>query len=342
MRRVTALRRRAAAILMILALAGAGTATRAEVGTAASASQDYRDAQYVQVNLGAANVESGLRLLVQQPDGQSQPVPEGSGRQTSSPPDGAECFFYFDVDNTYINGGSNKVTMTVQYLDAGLTPIYLEYDSFDPLRPDAQTDDVARKRVLLVNRTNSEALKSAYITLADARFGGHLPGGADFRIGSGTNLVVTNVSVLRVQHQEPAAPVQLFLDGTRLTFAPDEVQPFVHPVSGRTLVPFRAMFGALGISDDQIKWYSESRTVEARRGQTTIRLAIDSDMAAVNGVPLRLEQPAAIVAGRTVVPLRFVAEQFGLQVETPRWDQTARIIRLVSPQPPASDQPALP
>jgi hypothetical protein len=300
-----------AVLVALLTSAAFGGVSRAETAGAQPAAPSYRDAQYVQITLGAANQEAGIRKV-------------------EAPAEPGEHFFYFDVNDTYINGGVNKVIMTVQYLDVGLTPIYLDYDALDPLRPEARVDPVVKKRVLLAQRSNSEALKSAYITLEDARFADTQAGGADFRIGGTDEPSLTNVSVMRVEHREPQPPIQILLDGRKLSFDPNEVQPFVHPQTGRTLVPFRAIFNALGVKNDEIKWYNETRTVEARRGQTTIRLAIDSDIAVVNFRPVKLDQPPTIVADRTVVPLRFVAEQFGLQVT---WDEKARTIQLITQQP---------
>jgi|GEM_PF-2127740 len=276
--------------------------------------QNHKGAQYVQIALGETNQESGLRLLEGQPDGLTATRTEQSGRLSQPNATGTERFFYFEVHDTYVSGGANKVTLTITYKDVGLTPIFLEYDAFDWYRPAATVDELAKKRVPVVTRGNTDGWKTAFVTVEDARFLGGQPGGADFRIGSTDELVLSNVALYVMSHADAPRPVRVTLDGKEVAFDPNEVQPFIHPSTSRTLVPFRALFNALGISNESIVWHNETRTVEARRGTTVMLLPIDADVATVNGKPIKLDQPAVIVAGRTVVPLRFVTEQFGLDV----------------------------
>jgi hypothetical protein len=299
------------------------------------AQQSYKGAQFVQVMLGQPDVEQGLRLVDGQPDGLTQPSLELGGRQSLPNQLGSERYFYFDVHDTYIHGGQNRVQMTVTYKDLGLSPIYLEYDALDPLRPQSKAPEVVRKRIPVATRTNSEATKTAFITLDDARLEGNQPGGADFRISAIDDLVLTNVSVRLSAHAEAPTPIRVVLNGKPITFDPDEVQPFAHPQTGRTLVPLRAILGALGIANADIVWDDLTKTVQARKGDKTIALTIDNVTVKVNGQVQaeKLDQPATIVAGRTVVPLRFVATQFGLDV---KWDPVTRTVTLTTlpPTPP--------
>lgn len=104
----------------------------------------------------------------------------------------------------------------------------------------------------------------------------------------------------------------VYLNGEQMTF---NVNPFIE--NSRTLVPFRAIFEAVGAD---VEWDSETRTVIAAReknGETTfITLQIDA-AAFVNGEQKELDVPAKIVSDRTFVPLRFVVEALGEKVE---WD----------------------
>jgi competence protein ComEC len=81
--------------------------------------------------------------------------------------------------------------------------------------------------------------------------------------------------------------------------------------SGRTLVPLRAIFEALGAT---VEWMPETRTVVSTKESTSVRLQIDSVNAFINSKETTLDVPAQIVNGRTLVPLRFVGESFGLDV----------------------------
>ncbi len=307
--------------LLAIAVAFPVGAVRAE----GPAQKDYRDEFFVQVTLGEPNVEDGIRLVDGLPDGLTEPMTGDPGRKSLTNTVGTERYFYFDVHDTYVRGGINSVMITVAYRDRGLTPFYLEYDAYDPDRPDSKADGVTKKRVTVTNRANSEVWNTAYITLDDARFGNNQPGGGDFRLVSSDELIISNVSVRLLTHEEPKPPIRVVIDGKPITF---DVVPYIDPRTGRTLVPMRAIFNALGVSDGDISWDGAARTVTARRGQTTIVLTIDSDVAHVNFVPVRLDQPAVIRADRTLVPIRFVSEQFGLKVE---WNEASRQITLTSP-----------
>jgi hypothetical protein len=91
-----------------------------------------------------------------------------------------------------------------------------------------------------------------------------------------------------------------------------EVAPFIR--DGNTLVPFRAISEALKAN---VTWNPDDRSVEVTRGDVTVKLVIDSDTAYVNGNPVKLEVPATIENGSTVVPVRFVSE--ALQA-TVKWE----------------------
>lgn len=101
-------------------------------------------------------------------------------------------------------------------------------------------------------------------------------------------------------------------------FLYSDVKPVLE--DGRTLLPMRAIFEALGA---QVSWNEESKTAEAKIGEVTIRLTENSKAAYVNGGATELDVPAKILDGRFVVPVRFVAEASGAKVE---WDRFARIV----------------
>lgn len=101
-------------------------------------------------------------------------------------------------------------------------------------------------------------------------------------------------------------------------FLYSDVKPVI--VDGRTLLPMRAIFEALGA---QVSWDESSKTAEAQIGNTQIRLTEDSKTAYVDGEATELDVPATILNGRFVVPVRFVAEASGATVG---WDQFAQIV----------------
>ncbi len=88
----------------------------------------------------------------------------------------------------------------------------------------------------------------------------------------------------------------------------------------RTLVPLRAIFEAL---DAQVTWDGETRTVSAAKGDRSVSLTIDDVNATVNGAAEVLDVPAKIINDRTMVPVRFIAQSFGADVD---WNPDTRTV----------------
>ncbi len=128
-----------------------------------------------------------------------------------------------------------------------------------------------------------------------------------------------NNSLLAIQKSNTVVP-QVVLDGNKLQF---DVDPVIE--NGRTLVPLRAIFEALGATVD---WDDSTRTVTASKGSTKIVLTIGSNQATVNGKVYTLEVPARIINNRTLVPLRFIGEAFEEQVD---WDGSTSTITITTP-----------
>jgi N-acetylmuramoyl-L-alanine amidase len=105
----------------------------------------------------------------------------------------------------------------------------------------------------------------------------------------------------------PRHQSSVILNGRQLQF---EVEPRIE--NGRTLVPLRAIFEAMGAS---VEWDESTRTVTAYNSSTTVVLPIGSTNPTVNGKTWLLDVPAKIVNDRTLAPLRFVGEAFGGTVE---------------------------
>lgn len=115
-----------------------------------------------------------------------------------------------------------------------------------------------------------------------------------------------------------ARPIQVLINGRVQEFAD---APFIE--GGRTLVPLRAIFEALGAG---VSWDNATKTVTASRGDRTVVLTIGAAEARVNGQPVRLDVPGIIRSGRTFVPLRFVSEAMGADVG---WDGATRTVIIV-------------
>ncbi|MCR4399202.1 MAG: stalk domain-containing protein [Firmicutes bacterium] len=93
---------------------------------------------------------------------------------------------------------------------------------------------------------------------------------------------------------------KVFVNGKRPAF---DVPPVI--VSGKTVVPIRAIASALGAA---IEWREETREIVISKGETTIVLQLENRVAVVNGQEMQLDVPPRSVNGRALVPLRFVGE----------------------------------
>jgi hypothetical protein len=77
---------------------------------------------------------------------------------------------------------------------------------------------------------------------------------------------------------------------------------------GRTLVPLRGVFEALGA---EVEWNQFEQSIKATRGTTTIQLTVNKTAATINESKVELDVPARNLSGATMVPLRFAAESLG-------------------------------
>ena len=118
-----------------------------------------------------------------------------------------------------------------------------------------------------------------------------------------------------------ADEITVEVNGISIDFSEyDNVQPYIE--NDRTLIPIRAIAENLGLNVD---WNEETRTVTVKKDGTDITLVIGSDIAVVNGNEVKLDAPAKITGDRTFVPLRFVSENIGAEVD---WDETSRTVTI--------------
>ena len=112
--------------------------------------------------------------------------------------------------------------------------------------------------------------------------------------------------------------ITILLNGETVNF---DVPPQL--INDRLLVPLRIIFEKMGAT---ISFDEESQTVTATKYETVVILQIGDSMPTVNGQIVTIDQPGIIIDGRTLAPLRFVAEAFGGTVEWDEATQTANII----------------
>ena len=110
------------------------------------------------------------------------------------------------------------------------------------------------------------------------------------------------------------------IDGVEMTM---DVAPYIK--DSRTYFPVRYVAQAVGITADNVVWDGAQRTVTIFRANRIVQVTIGSTTMLVNGVPLTMDVAPEITAERTMLPIRFVAQGLGVNVE---WDAATQTVTL--------------
>ena len=145
------------------------------------------------------------------------------------------------------------------------------------------------------------------------------------------NATLVNVTILRIQYQPIIITMNIgskkaIVNDTILTL--DSV-PFIK--QDRTFVPLRFIAEAFGAS---VQWFPETKKIEISLDHPLVKkkieLWVDQVIAYVNQTPYTIDAPPFIVPpGRTVVPIRFVAESMKSKVE---WYSMTQTIKITFPE----------
>jgi len=132
------------------------------------------------------------------------------------------------------------------------------------------------------------------------------------------------IGIFGTDKAQAANDITVYIDGDMVTF-PD-AKPYINS-DNRTLVPVRFISEYLGA---EVKWDAATRVVTILQKQedcdtcyNEIKLTIDSKEVKYNGEIKYMDTTAVITQNRTMVPLRFVSEYLGAEVE---WDSTLRSV----------------
>jgi len=124
-----------------------------------------------------------------------------------------------------------------------------------------------------------------------------------------------NLAIIREQIRLHTPPPVLTVSRTFVQLNDECLRVQPHIINGRTMVPMRVIFEALGVN---VEWDGHHRTITAVRDNITIHLMIDRAATHIvdnNQITtVNLDQPPTIINGSTFVPLRFVGEALGVQV----------------------------
>lgn len=118
-----------------------------------------------------------------------------------------------------------------------------------------------------------------------------------------------------------ASVIQIYLNGDLL---PSDTAPYLKPKENVTMVPLRVISEGLGAS---VLWSQATKTATIQKNSNKLVLITGQGVAEVNGSSVALDVSVENIQGRTMVPIRFVSEQLGLDVV---WNQSLKTISLTS------------
>lgn len=124
--------------------------------------------------------------------------------------------------------------------------------------------------------------------------------------------------------------ITVTIDGSLVTF---EQLPVIQ--DGRTLVPMRAIFEALGAA---VEWNGDTRTVTSTKDNVVIEMTIDSPFMKVIDYTITLDVPPQIINDHTMVPVRAVSEALNCEVV---WDGSTQTVNIFSNNT-AAPSPSIP
>lgn len=142
-------------------------------------------------------------------------------------------------------------------------------------------------------------------------------------LGSAGSALDADQETLYLAAAVPVWDVSVYIDDVRLQLDdPPRIQ------DGRTLVPMRHFFEGLGAT---VSWDGVDRVASGSRDGIEVDIPIGSTQPTVQGQVVPIEIVAQIFEGRTYIPLRFVGEAFGDDVN---WDGGRRRIDIYTGQAP--------
>ena len=120
-----------------------------------------------------------------------------------------------------------------------------------------------------------------------------------------------------IEHTE----VQVYFNQKRIHFL---TAPLI--VEGRVVIPVRSFLELMG---SEVQWNEETMQVIARYKDSTITIYLEESFAEINGTYIEMNPSVTVVQGSTMVPLRFITECLGLNLD---WNEEDRVASITSRQ----------
>ncbi|WP_410514867.1 N-acetylmuramoyl-L-alanine amidase family protein [Paenibacillus sp. BR2-3] len=125
------------------------------------------------------------------------------------------------------------------------------------------------------------------------------------------------------EKSQAAANNKIILDGKELA-AGQNVQ--VENVNDTIMVPLRMIAENLGY---KVGWEQKNQKITIEQQGKTIELIVNQKTASVDDKTVTLHASPLLRNSTTLVPIRFISEQFGLSVE---WNNKEKVVSIVSPE----------
>ena len=134
---------------------------------------------------------------------------------------------------------------------------------------------------------------------------------------------MSNTTQQIIQSETPSTPnyqqkndFKLYINGERKTLSNGFLV-----INNRTFLPVRELSNLLGIPDNNIGWDSENRVASVSKDNTLIEIPIGYTKASVNDQITPIDTASndtrsVIANGYTYLPLRFLSENLGYQIDT--------------------------
>lgn len=115
--------------------------------------------------------------------------------------------------------------------------------------------------------------------------------------------------------------ISVLVSGSKLEF---DVQPQI--IDGRTMVPMRKIFEALGAN---VQWVGEANLIIATKGLNIMAMEIGKNTFSVTNIAtqetknIELDVSPVIIDSRTLVPVRAISEALDMKVD---WNNETRTV----------------
>jgi thiol-disulfide isomerase/thioredoxin len=241
--------------------------------------------------------------------------------------------------NFKLNEGENIINVVSRNrkgLETEITRV-VTLDTIPPiLEIDELPGEVYKNKIVITGRTEPDAI--VRIGQLDAKVNSSGEFSEEITLEKGSNFI----EVIAIDKASNETKVELVINfvtliklkiGSNVVYINDEEERIEAPPyikNGRTMVPLRVISEAL---DATVRWNPTNKEITIEKDMKIIRMRIGSkdvfikEFGQTGEERYELEAPPEIVNGRTFVPVRFIAEQFGAKVN---WNQETKEIIIKS------------